>query len=67
MTDDACWHNRFSPDRPRCQNKGKWIASSHSPIHLVIPTLARTMRWCDDHRHADDVPVSDAARKEGEG
>jgi hypothetical protein len=48
---EACWFNRFHPTEPRCDRPGVWKKPE------AISDFSRATRWCDEHRHEDDVLV----------
>lgn len=46
---EFCWFNKFDP--PGCPNISKW----HWP---TAPTVfLKACRWCDEHKHNNDVPL----------
>ncbi len=54
---NLCWYGKFSSQR--CQNIAKW----HWPTSETA--FARACRWCDDHKHNNDILlVDEAERKE---
>lgn len=49
---DRCWSGRFDvTGAPGCDKPGRW----HKPNALM--PFSRACRWCDEHKHDDDVLV----------
>ena len=57
---ERCWFNRFHPSEPQCDGEGRWKKPN------ALSDFARATRWCDKHKHDDDVPSERAAAKREE-
>ena len=51
---EPCWYNRYSLEGIPCPKEGRWkIADQELGL-----TVLGAFRWCDDHKHEDDVLVT---------
>ena len=51
---EPCWYNRYSLKGIPCPKEGKWKIAADVARFPII----RWFRWCDDHKHEDDVLVT---------
>lgn len=51
VDDSLCWFDMFNMRGERCGRVGRW----HKPSDRM--SIVRAMRWCDEHKHHDDVPL----------
>lgn len=61
-THDQCWKDMAYPDR-RCTMAGTWKSPASSCTGQFCVFMS-AVRWCDVHRHADDVPVEQQIEKD---
>ena len=63
--ENKCWYHVFLPTR--CKKKGLY-GNTKYPISREFPTIdkgIRLMRWCDEHKHDDDILLDIEEGKNG--
>lgn len=55
---EKCWRGKFL-DNP-CPKPAMWRSPDRLCVGLGAPFMA-AVRWCDDHRHPEDVPLDPRA------
>jgi len=52
---EQCWKDMAYPER-QCPHEARW-KSSKELCDSQFGAFLRAVRWCDEHKHATDVPI----------
>ena len=59
-----CWHMRFDRRMIPCKNPARWRTADALLTNNPNRGFLTAVRWCDEHRHPDDVPCDEEVKLE---